>query len=53
METNLESNPIECRGCEAKYSINQGEDFLIERAGYCPFCGEWLPDEEAYDPHYE
>ena len=33
---------LECRGCEARYSIILGEDYLHEEARYCPFCGEYI-----------
>jgi rRNA maturation endonuclease Nob1 len=33
---------LECRGCEACYSIILGEDYLHEEARYCPFCGEYI-----------
>jgi len=39
---------LECRGCEARYSIILGEDYLHEEACYCPFCGEYIITGDAY-----
>ena len=37
---------IECRNCEAQYSILLGEDFLHENSHYCPFCGDYNARDE-------
>jgi hypothetical protein len=37
---------IECRNCEAQYSILLGEDFLHENSHYCPFCGDYNTRDE-------
>ena len=36
-----EEELIECRNCEARFSI-VGDDILYEDACYCPFCGEYM-----------
>lgn len=43
MENAEDATPdlIECRNCEARYSILLGEDFLHENSRYCPFCGDY------------
>ena len=38
----LTAEILECRGCEARYSIILGEDYLHEEARFCPFCGEYI-----------
>jgi uncharacterized Zn-finger protein len=37
---------LDCRYCEAQYSILLGDDFLHENSHYCPFCGEYNVREE-------
>jgi len=37
---------LDCKNCEAQYSILLGEDFLYERSHYCPFCGEYTVRDE-------
>ena len=39
---------LECRGCEARYSIILGEDYLHEEACFCPFCGEYIIKGDDY-----
>jgi len=37
---------IECRNCEAQYSILLGEDILHENSHDCPFCGDYNARDE-------
>jgi uncharacterized paraquat-inducible protein A len=45
-EEELSVEIIECRNCEAQYSILLGEDFLHENSHYCPFCGDYNVRED-------
>ena len=45
-EEEIDAELIECRECEARYSILLGEDYLHEDAHYCPFCGEYIVRDE-------
>ena len=45
-EEELSIEILDCKNCEAQYSILLGDDFLHENSHYCPFCGEYNVREE-------
>ena len=34
---------ITCQECESNFDVQHES---VERVEYCPFCGEWLEDQE-------
>ena len=46
-EEELSVEILDCRNCEAQYSILLGDDFLNENSHYCPFCGDYNVREDV------
>lgn len=36
----LTEDEIDCRNCEANYTVKLGEGFLQMSVAFCPFCSE-------------
>ena len=42
----LTAQMVECTFCEVRFGVILGEDFLEEGVHHCPFCGEYIVDDD-------